>query len=250
MFNSFTIETDPNIFDELESIIEYEDVTYGRKGANIVDSKDGLIPIVRTTTIYNRPAQRFLPIHVDIVQKIKTVSGIDNLDVNNALVEIYDQRYRKMGFHTDQSLDLQPNSYICIFSCYENKDVPKEHLRRLVIQNKNDGPEREILLEHNSVVIFSTATNQQHRHKIIINPRSYNYANRWLGITFRLSKTFIKFIDGVPYFDLTGTVLKLANQYELKEFSALKGKENKETSFEYPVIEYTNSPSDLMPLSH
>ena len=118
----------------------------------------------------------------------------------------------------------------------------------LIIRNKNDGVGREIVMENNSIIVFSTTTNQQHQHKIVLNPKSYTYANRWLGITLRLSKTFVKFINEIPYFNQTDTVVRLANQDELKEFIKLKGIENKETSFDYPVIEYTNSPSDLMPI--
>ena len=50
------------------------------------------------------------------------------------MIEIYDSKYCKMGFHTDQSLDLQENSYIGIFSCYN--DPTTKDLRKLKVKNK------------------------------------------------------------------------------------------------------------------
>ena len=68
MFTKFTIDTETNLFEELSKSITFEDITNGRQGATLVDYKDDLIPLVRTTTNYNNPAQKFLPIHYDIIE--------------------------------------------------------------------------------------------------------------------------------------------------------------------------------------
>lgn len=247
MFNKYTINTPPNIFNQLSTNIIYEDIAKGRKGTNIVDYQNRLIPIVRTTSVYNNPVQKFLPIHYEIIQNIKNVSGI-NLELNNGLVELYDETYNNMRFHTDQSLDLETDSYICVFSCYEKEHVPSEHLRKLVVKHKVGKYDWDIPLEQNSVVIFNTKLNQEHLHKIILNPCLSRYPNKWLGITFRLSKTFIRFVNELPYFDQTNVILRLGNQEEIKKFIRLKGIENTTTTFVYPFIDYTNSPSDVMPI--
>ena len=77
-----------------------------------LDTNNNLIPIVRTTTMYKNAASTFLPILDDIIKKI--TSG-DNLKFNNALIEISDNNYRSMTFHSDQSLDLDDDSYMYIF---------------------------------------------------------------------------------------------------------------------------------------
>lgn len=132
-------ENDYDIFDQLSSSVILESIVNGRVGGNIVDFKDNssLIPIVRTTTVYNNPSQQMKPIHYELIDKIKKVTNIKNLEFNNALVEMYDMQYRNMGFHTDQSLDLEDDSYICIFSCYKNGYDPSSQ-RKLVIQNKTN----------------------------------------------------------------------------------------------------------------
>ena len=240
MFNKFTLDYQKNIFEELSTSIIFEDIVTGRKGTNIVDYKNDLIPIVRTTTSYNKPAQKFLPIHYDIIENIKKVSNIKDLELNNALIEIYDNQYRTMGFHSDQALDLTENSYICIFSCYDNNSS----LRKLKIKEKSTKKESEIVLDHNSVIIFSTETNKKYLHKIILDTNKSQ--NLWLGITFRLSKTFIQFINEIPYFYKSNKILRLANQDEIIKFRKLKGDENANTEHNYSDIDYTLSASDIL----
>lgn len=46
------------------------------------------------------------------------------------MIEIYDSKYRKIKFHTDQAFDLVEDSHICIFSCYN--DINTEKLERIV----------------------------------------------------------------------------------------------------------------------
>ena len=243
MFEKFIIETDTNLFNELSNSINFEDVAKGRKGAVLVNCQNDLVPIVRTTSIYNHPAQKFLPIHYDIIEKIREVKN--GVEFNNALIEIYDHIYRTMGFHTDQSLDLENNSYICIFSCYE--DAPNNtDLRKLVIKNKTTGECSEILLDNNSIVLFTVETNHEYVHKIVLD--SDLSKNKWLGITFRLSKTFVKIIDGVPYIQPSNSILRIANHNERNEFYKHKSKENLYTEFTYPEIDYTISKSDILPV--
>lgn len=139
-----------------------------------------------------------------------------------------------MKFHSDQSLDLVSDSYICLFSCY--CDCNSENIRKLQIS--------EILLENNSIVLFSTSTNNTHLHKIILDSCETN--NQWLGITFRLSKTFITFINELPFFHKTSKILTLANINEKNNFFKYKHLENINTEYCYPEIYYTISISDLL----
>jgi hypothetical protein len=244
MFQKFIIDCPANIFEDLMKTIEFEPIIKGRQGANLVDNNhndnNNLLPMVRTTTPYGKPCQRFQSIHRDIIEKIKIVSKIENLEFNNAMIELYDSCYRNMKFHSDQSLDLVENSYICIYSCY---DDPAD-IRKLKIKEKKTKECSEILMEHNSIVIFSTATNKQYLHKIVLETNKSE--NKWLGITFRLSKTFIQFIDALPYFYPGGKLLRLANKDERKEFSKYKGMENSQVNYQYPEIDYTVSISDII----
>jgi hypothetical protein len=70
--------------------------------------------------------------------------------------------------------------------------------------------------------------------------------NRWLGITFRTSETFIRFKENIPYL-LDGTPLQLATEEERRNFYITRGQENKSMDFKYPTMNYTLSESDLMP---
>ena len=78
---------------------------------------EGLIPIVRTTTNYNVPAHNFLPVHHNIIEKLNCTSG-RLFKLNNAMIERYNYKYVTMKDHSDQDMDLDPESYICVFSCY------------------------------------------------------------------------------------------------------------------------------------
>ena len=244
IFNKYIINFNKNLFDELTSSIKYEDITKGRQGAVLIDYKDEqLIPLVRTTTKYNNPLQKFNDIHYHIIEQIKSVTRIKNLEFNNALIEIYDNSYCTMGAHSDQALDLEDDSYICLYSCYENADT--HNLRKLKINNKFDSNNiSEIILEHNSIVIFSLNCNSKHLHKIVLD--SIKSSDRWCGITFRLSKTFIKFINEIPYFVSNNKILHMANEIEKKEFYKYRKIENNSIEYKYPSIDYTISPSDLI----
>ncbi len=225
-------------FECLEKSAKFDNVLKGRQGTVLVDEQNGLIPIIRTTTQYITPAQKFLPIHYAIMKEI-------DHEFNNALIEIYNDTYCTMGFHSDQSLDLANDSYICLFSCYEK--VPA-NLRKLVIQNKLTKKHSEVSLEDNSIVLFSVAENQAHLHKIVLE--GARSSTRWLGITFRLSKTYVKFSDDAPYLcnraGFVSCLLTMATDEERKEFYKHKGRENSHNGYTYPKITYTISASDRM----
>jgi hypothetical protein len=245
MFNQYKIECSKNIFFQLKEQINFENITTGRIGGNILNIQNNLIPIVRTTTKYKNPAHCFTNLHFELINKIKDISNISHLTFNNALIEIYTNEYKTMKFHSDQALDLKNNSYICIYSCYSN---PLNHdLRKLIIKNKLSNEIKEINLFNNSITIFSTTDNSENLHKIILDTNICFDNSEWMGITFRLSKTFIKFINEIPYFYETNNILKLVScEKEKKEFYNQRKLENQNNEFTYQNINYTISPSDLL----
>lgn len=243
MFNKYIIDFPDNLFGQLSKSVKFDNITSGRQGANLVDTKNNLIPLVRTTTNYTLPNQTFSPVHHDIINAIKKSSISNNLEFNNALIEIYNSQYCNMGFHSDQALDLEHNSFICIFSCYNDPNTT--NLRKLIIKNKNKPDTKTIVLDHNSIVIFSVDTNNKHLHKIILDDNSLPNAS-WLGITFRQSNTFISFYNELPYFFPTNKILTLATIEQKKEFYKLRNQENLLTDFIYPEINYTLSGGDIL----
>lgn len=244
-----------NLFEKLAQSAEFEDVGKGRKGNHLVDPGANGVPIVRTTTRYETATNTFADIHHRIIEEIKQElkhqQGMEEttLHFNNALIEIYDHSYTKMNYHSDQALDLAANSWIALFSCYEGVNIDEKTLRKLKIQSKITSEEFEFTLENNSVILFSLETNAKFRHKIVLEPQTPprpNLAgNRWLGITFRESKTWIHFRDGRPYFD-NGELLALADEDQAKNFYQLRGQENNGIDFEYSAIAYTLSIGDTL----
>lgn len=245
-------------FDKLVNKINFESVAKGRFGTNLFYSNSEQIPLVRSTSIYSTPIQKFNLVHLDIINKIKSIANIqlklDIKELNNGLVEIYTNEYKTMGYHSDQILDLDSNSFICIYSFYSNPE--SKSMRNLEILNKKTGEKNVICLGHNSVVIFDLETNQSHLHKIVLDEKTktnmdIKQENKWFGLTLRTSKTFIDFTDSKPYlidkkFANTKTEMKLATQEEKKIFYKLRSEENKSICYEYPFISYTISPSDLI----
>lgn len=238
MFIKYKFDYTTNMFSEFINSIgdNFETITNGRLGTNIVKLENDNVPIVRTTTPYLKPALQFNKLFDELVDNIKRISNIDNLNFNNGLVELYNSKYKKMKFHTDQSLDLVDESFICICSFYNNDETT---FRKLVIQNKETNEVNEIILEPNTFIMFSTETNKKFVHKIILD-------SEWLGITLRLSKTFIKFIDDTPYFCSNNTILRLANDIDKINFMKLKGNENQTINFDNQYIDFTISQSDLL----
>lgn len=255
-FSKITLDIVTNLFGELFSATNLEPVAKGRLGNHLVKMDDRGIPIVRTTTKYSIPAQNFVAIHHALVERINdTISGnkmgdIPPLHFNNALVEVYDATYTKMNYHSDQSLDLDHDSYIGLFSCYEKpEELTDQHIRKLKIRDKVSEEEFEYALTHHSVVLFSLATNTKFLHKIVLdavpNSKSQIPGNKWLGITFRTSKTYIQFEDNVPLFS-NGKRLELADKEQETTFYKLRGEENRNLNFVYPELTYTVNVADTM----
>ena len=258
-FKTIMLPLKKNMFEKLSNSVEFEKVGKGRESNILLNVTNEGIPLVRTTTKYTIPTQNFSLVHHKLIEEIKrAVKSSEHLDAstlnfNNALIDIYDENYRKMKYHSDQCLDVKPNSFIGIYSCYEEPNNVTEHsLRKLKIQNKTTKEEFEIALTHNSFILFSVETNSKFLHKITLeqvpNKKNKHAPNRWMGLTFRESKTFITFKEELPYFP-DGTVLKLGNESEENEFYKLRGQENRSQDFLYPFLDYTLSLSDrMMPL--
>ena len=221
-------------FDELFGAVRFDDVAKGRRGAVIVKPDERGVPIVRTTTAYTTTAQLFRPIHDRLAAQL-------GAGFNNALVEHYTSAYASMKRHSDQALDLADASSIAVYSCYRD---PQQPSRRLIVTPKDAGPSFEVPLEHGCVVTFSLETNRRFTHAITLRAQAPN--NDWLGITFRSSRTFVRFVDGQPGLP-TGERLTLATEDQRRELFALRRRENQETGFAYPALSYTLSPSDLVP---
>jgi 2-oxoglutarate-Fe(II)-dependent oxygenase superfamily protein len=228
-FRSIAVSSDS--FDELLASARFDDVTKGRRGAVLVKDDARGVPIVRTTTPYSAPAQRFGAIHDRIAQDIQH-------RFNNALIEHYTNAYSTMKRHSDQALDLADDSSIAVYSCYRDPAKPS---RRLIVKPKDDGPAFDVPLLHGSVVVFSVETNRRFTHTIALTANAPD--NDWLGITFRTSKTFVRFVDGVAC--VNDVPLTLATDEQRRALFQLRRRENDEAGFRYPPIAYTISESDL-----
>lgn len=255
-FYKIALPLEKNLFTELFHSIDFESLAKGRLGNNLVRVDGKGVPIVRTTTKYNIPAHNFSAVHniiVDCINNAITNTNLYDIPIpyfNNALIEVYDCSYSKMKYHSDQSLDLAADSYIGLFSCYAQPDkLSEQDLRRLMIKDKITNEESEISLTHNSVTLFSLEMNAKFLHKIVVKPmpdlKQMVSDNKWLGITFRKSKTYIQFNDNLPHFS-NGDQLELANEGQESEFFKLRGQENKIINFVYPYLTYTLSVGDML----
>lgn len=257
-FAVYHLDLGDDPFSALSAGVDFEDVTRGRRGTHLVDVGPKGVPLVRTTTRYARPARRFTAAHHGLVDAIRRAIADDPRregampSFDNALIEIYERTYRKMGYHTDQALDLADDSYIALYSCYA-RPADRTTLRTLEVRDRVTGDESAIALEHGSVVLFSLMANARHLHRIVLRgapgaPRAPDNRwldNRWLGVTLRQSKTHLRFDDGQPRF-ADGTVLQLADAGQRKAFYRLRGGENRELAFEYPPLDYTISVADTL----
>ncbi len=248
---SCTVPTEENLFAELSASTRWEDVGKGRRGAVLtrIDEAGG-VPLVRTTTRYGSPAQRFRAVHERLAQQIRERAAL-SVGFNNALIESYTNAYRTMGSHSDQALDLADESFIAVFSCYQHPEASSP--RKLIVESKESDGEKsdkdekfEIPLAHNSIVAFSVDSNRRLRHKIVLDAPAQAEDNQWLGVTFRTSKTLVRFRDGQAYLP-QGARLTPADDEQRREFYHLRRRENNETDFSYPPLTYTISESDLMP---
>ncbi|WP_326807385.1 hypothetical protein OG533_28835 [Streptomyces sp. NBC_01186] len=242
---SCALPTEKNLFAELSASARLEDVGKGRRGAALtkIDEAGG-VPLVRTTTRYSSPTQRFRAVHERLAQQIQERAAL-SVGFNNALIESYTNAYTTMGSHSDQALDLANESFIAVFSCYQHPEASPP--RKLIFESKESGGEKfEIPLAHNSIVAFSVDSNRRLRHRIVLDAPVQAADNQWLGVTFRTSKTFVRFREGRVYLP-QGTRLMSADEEQRREFYRLRRRENNETDFIYPLLTYTISESDLMP---
>lgn len=239
------LPTEEDLFAELSASTRWEDVGKGRRGAVLAraDEADG-VPLVRTTTRYGDPTQRFRAVHERLAHQVRERTAIP-VGFNNALVEEYTNAYKTMGAHSDQALDLADGSFIAVFSCYRNPGpVPS---RKLIFETKGSDSEKfEIPLAHNGIVAFSVDSNRRLKHRIVLDAPAGAPDDQWLGVTFRTSKTFVRFRDGHAYLP-QGVRLTPADDEQRGEFYRLRRRENNETDFVYPPLTYTVSESDLMP---
>lgn len=253
-FYKFILPTAPS-FEALAANATLQELGKGRQGNHLVQLQGHGIPLVRTTTQYTLAAQPFGSLQEQIVQQLQeTILQHPNLGLpvpvfNNALMEVYNKDYYKMGFHSDQALDLAADSYIALFSCYkEPEKMGQKQARTLHIRHKTTLESFEITLEQHSIVLFSLATNAVFQHKIVLkNAPQLKKDHPWLGLTFRQSKTFIHFEQGQAYFE-NGKALHLAQEDQKKTFYKLRGQENRSLDFVYPDLGYTISAGDLLEL--
>ncbi|MFE7097078.1 alpha-ketoglutarate-dependent dioxygenase AlkB [Streptomyces erythrochromogenes] len=237
-----SLPTERDLFAELSASAHLEDVGKGRRGATLTRVDEKGVPLVRTTTQYGTPTQRFRAVHEWLAQRIQERAAI-SVGFNNALIECYTNAYRTMGSHSDQALDLADDSFIAVFSCYRHPEV---NPRKLVFESKDSVSDGfEIPLTHNSVVVFSVESNRRFKHRIVLDTVP-TVDNQWLGVTFRTSKTFLRFRDGQAYLP-QGARLTSADDEQKREFYRLRRRENNETAFTYPPLTYTVSESDLLP---
>jgi hypothetical protein len=136
---------------------------------------------------------------------------------------------------------MDPNSNITIFSCYKEEYVVKPRI--LHVKNKVTQKEHQIPLLHNSFTVIPYDFNAKHVHKIVGQ-------SKWLGMTFRTSKTFLEFEEKEenPRFLDSQKPLTLATKEEEKQFYKLRSLENQEVFRAplWPKLDFTISPSDLL----
>lgn len=244
-FRTYAVPTQGDLFAALSASVRLEDLGKGRRGAVLVADDPRGIPIVRTTTTYALPAQRFRPIDTTLARQIGACASLA-VPFNNALLEVYTDAYTTMRAHSDQALDLDDTGEIAVFSCYEHPGAGSS--RRLLVESKEPGgPSFVLPLLHGHVVVFSAETNRRFRHRLVLDPDTGVRDNRWLGLTFRTSKTWVCIRDGQAVL-ADGTPLTLANDEQRREFLQLRRRENQETRFVYPRITFTLSPGDLRPI--
>ncbi|MCD2468766.1 MULTISPECIES: hypothetical protein [unclassified Streptomyces] len=238
-----------DLFAELSASASLEDVGKGRRGATLTraDEANG-VPLVRTTTRYGSPTQRFRAVHERLARQIQERAALP-VGFNNALLETYTNAYTTMGAHSDQALDLADDSFIAVFSCYRHPEAGPP--RKLLFASKETtgetaGETFEVPLAHHGVVVFSVEANRRLRHRIVLEKPVPAADNQWLGVTFRTSKTLLRFRDGQAHLPW-GERLVAADEEQRREFYRLRRRENDERDFVYPPLTYTVSESDLVP---
>jgi hypothetical protein len=241
--------TDAPTFDSIKCSAQLEPLGPGRLGVVVTDAKDNIVPLVRTTTKFAQN-QPMTDLHHRLIKNVHDVSGEAVLNWNNALLEVYNDTYRTMKFHTDQSLDLVKPSLIGLCSFYNTPEPT--HKRVLRVKNKRTEKVVDIVLEHQSVVLFSTDANANHVHQIICQHSTEPLRftdEEWLGLTFRQSGTFVFFQNNQPHIMNNNRLLTLTTPEEARSFYYYKKLENQMVDYQYPLIHYTISPADMLPIS-
>jgi hypothetical protein len=253
-FRVFTLDQPVNLFPHLLPTVAFEEIGPGRQAAVLVhpDPNYGT-PIVRSTTKFEKPAQFLQPIHHQFANEIRLKASL-TMPLNNALVELFNNQYGDMAFHSEQAQDLAEGSQIVLFSCYENPNVIS---RKLVVESKIPGEGGfEIPLAQHSIVVWSLETNSRFRHKIVLDKsQGEPPENVWMGFTFRTSSTFIQYRQEEgesktrAYFYDSGTPLVLLEgDLACSPIYKLRKMENAATEFQYPAfLSSTISRSDLKP---
>ena len=122
--------------------------------------------------------------------------------------------------------------------------------RKLVVQAKTDAQEtHEILLQPNSVVVWSLEANRNFRHQIVLtDPNGNNQDNQWMGFFFRTSSTPIHYQDNCAYFANGVPLILLEGDRACSTTHRLRELENEGAGFLYPsCMMSTISPGDLLP---
>jgi hypothetical protein len=246
MFQIQTIVGFRQPFSLFSTNVTFETVGRGREQAILIHNggDDSLVPLVRCTTRYEFAPQHFGTCHHQLASAIEREIARHQsnkeapiLSFNNIMIEKYTKQCTTMGYHSDQALDLAPNSWICLYSCYSN---PEKYASRRVLQvkNKTTNEETEYLLDQNSIVFFSTETNRKFLHKIIPKEPLVSDDNVWLGLTFRTSCSLISFASGLPRFLSNGKLMSLN-----KPKSFILSKQKRTNVW----IKSTNIPQSIIP---
>ena len=221
---------DTDSYELLSRSCHIKKLSSNRSGAILSDFMDqSHVPLVRTTNTKFETVQPFKKAHRKLIENIRDAFDHHDVEFNNAQVDCF-RNYKSMSYHSDMTLDLKHGSSICIFSCYpSNCGYYKPSY--LSILNKQTGVLETRYLEHNSVVLFSLKYNSEYLHKIV-SPSS------WLGITFRMSKTFLSYVDERAFFVHNKKELRIANYLEYLTFCREKGWENKSSSLYFYNEDY------------
>jgi hypothetical protein len=146
--------------------------------------------------------------------------------------------------HQDQSQDLSNKSIICLYSCYNDQNTT--NVRTLRVQNTTTKEVQDVPLAHLSLTMFSTDFNNEHTHQIILETDKLCSNTLWLGITFRLSKTWLEMTDAGVVLSASKKLLRIANKDEKRLLYLQKAKQNKQGT-PYPDFDFTLSFSDVVP---
>lgn len=175
---------------------------------------------------------------VEIPNYVDTMPTFDGTEIippivanKKQFVFTFNDEYKRMRYHSDQSQDLALDSFIALYTTYDDSTNPN---RKLQIQCKQNGKTFYILLDDKSMVVWTLETNAKYRHKII---PCNNLDNVCHTMTLRNSKTFVSYVDNRCIMVSSMKELLLANDNEKNNIIMTSG---------YPSYNYTLSPSDML----